>query len=377
MLTLAAIVAIFVYGMMASMLGTILPELSERFHLTPRQNGTIAFAQALGLVIASLAVGPLLDNEGKKAGLILGLACISFALYLLPRSGGHRAVIFLSFLLGVGGGIVLTGANALVSDVSVAHRGTALNLVNLFFGLGGLTTPFISANLLGRNWIRLCYTVASLAALTLVIQLFTHMPAPVGSGRFILADAGPVLGRPLLFLLGFFMFLYMSCIFGVLNWLPRHLIAQGISESQALNILSLGFALGVLAGRLGASQLLRDVSSLNVTLVASIGMAITTFLTLRTRRPFAAGAIVFLAGIFMAPVLPTTVAMVGDAFPRMSSTAIGIVISCGWIGLAVSSRLIGTIAGNEPERLKRALLVIPGFSLIMIGVNLVIRFAVR
>lgn len=66
MLILAAVVAIFVYGMMAAMLGTILPELSERFHLTPSQNGTIAFAQALGLVIASLAVGPLLDNEGKR-----------------------------------------------------------------------------------------------------------------------------------------------------------------------------------------------------------------------------------------------------------------------------------------------------------------------
>jgi fucose permease len=329
------------------------------------------------LVIASLAVGPLLDNEGKKAGLILGLACISFALYLLPRSGGYRTVIFLLFLLGVGGGIVLTGANALVSDVGEAHRVTALNLVNLFFGLGGLTTPFISANLLGGNWIRLCHTVASLAVLTLVVQVFTHMPAPVGSGRFILADAGPVLGRPLLFLLGFFMFLYMSCIFGVLNWLPRHLIAQDIPESRALNILSLGFGLGVLAGRLGASQVFRDVSALNVTLVASIGMAFTTFLMLRTRQPFAAGAIVFLAGIFMAPVLPTTLAIVGDAFPRMSSTAIGIVISCGWVGLAVSSRLIGAIAGNEPERLKRALLVIPGFSVIMIGVNLAIRAAVR
>ena len=377
MLILAATVAIFVYGMMAALLGTILPELSDRFHLKPRQNGTIASAQALGLVIASLSVGPLLDNEGKKAGLILGLACISLSLYLMPRSGGYRTVIFLLFLLGIGGGIVLTGANALVSDVSQAHRGAALNLVNAFFGLGGLTTPFISANLLGRNWIRLCYTVASLSALTLVIQVFTHMPAPVGSGRFILADAGPVLGRPLLFLLGFFMFLYMSCIFGVLNWLPRHLIAQDIPESRALNILSLGFGLGVLAGRLGASEVLRDVSTLNVTLVASIGMAITTFWTLYTRKPFAVGAIVFLAGIFMAPVLPTTVAIVGDGFPRMSSTAIGIVVTCGWIGLAVSSRLIGAIAGNDPDRLKKALLVIPVFSVIMIGVNLAIRAAVR
>jgi fucose permease len=363
--------------MMASMLGTILPELSKHFHLTPSQNGTIAFAQALGLVIASLAVGPLLDNEGKKTGLILGLACISLALFLLPRSGGYRTVILLLFLLGIGGGIVLTGANALVSDVSQAHRGTALNLVNVFFGLGGLATPFISANLLGRNWTRLCYTVALLAFLTLVIQVFTQMPPPISSGRFILADAGPVLGRPLLFLLGFFMFLYMSCIFGVLNWLPRHLIAQHIPESRALNILSLGFGLGVLAGRLGASAVLRDVSSINVTLIASIGMAITTFFMLRTRQPFTAGAIVFVAGIFMAPVLPTTVAMVGDAFPRMSSTAIGIVITCGWIGLAISSRLIGAIAGNDPERLRRALLVIPGSSFIMIGVNLAIRAATR
>ena len=86
MLILAAIVAIFIYGMIAAMLGTILPDLSDRFHLSPSQNGTIAFAQALGLIIASLGVGPLLDNEGKKFGLILGLAFISIALLALPRS---------------------------------------------------------------------------------------------------------------------------------------------------------------------------------------------------------------------------------------------------------------------------------------------------
>lgn len=377
MLILAAIVAIFVYGMMAAMLGTILPELSERFHLTPSQNGTIAFAQALGLVIASLAVGPLLDNEGKKAGLILGLAIISFALYLLPRSGGYRTVIFLLFLLGIGGGIIVTGANALVSDVSEAHRGTALNLVNLFFGLGGLTTPFISANLLGRNWVRLCYTIATLTVATLLINAFTKMPPPVGSGKFIFADAGPVLGRPLLFLLGFFLFLYVSCEVGVWNWLPRHLIAQGIPESRALNILSLGFALGLLIGRVAASPILIHVSAITVTFWASVGMAITTFFMLRVRGAFAAGALVFLAGISMAPVFPTTLAIVGDAFSRMSSTAIGIVITFGWIGLAVSSRIIGAIAGDDATRLKKALLVIPGFSVLMVCVNVAIRFAVR
>src|ERR1035441_2729193 len=61
MLILAAVLAIFVYGVIAAMLGTILPGLAERFHLTPNQNGVIAFAQALGLMLASLGVGPLID----------------------------------------------------------------------------------------------------------------------------------------------------------------------------------------------------------------------------------------------------------------------------------------------------------------------------
>ena len=377
MLIFAAIVAIFIYGMIAAMLGTILPNLSERFHLTPSQNGTIAFAQALGLMLASLAVGPLLDNEGKKAGLILGLAFISIALYALPRSSGFRSIVFLLFLLGVGGGIVVTGANALVSDVAEAHRATALNLVNLFFGLGGLATPFISANLFKSNWVRLCYTIASLTLITLGIQAATRMPPPTGAGKFILADAGPVLGHPLLFLVGFFLFLYVGCEVGVWNWLTRHLIAQGIPESRALNILSLGFALGLLIGRVGVSPILIHVSAITVTLAASIAMAITTLLMLRATKPAAAFALVFLAGLSMAPVFPTTLAIVGDAFPRMSGTAIGFVITCGWAGLAVSSRLIGAIAGPDPRRLRKALLVIPASALLMVGLNLAIRAALH
>jgi len=375
-LILAAILAIFVYGMIAAMLGTILPELSERFHLSPSQNGTIASAQALGLILASLGVGPLLDNEGNKLGMVLGLVFISIALFALPRSPGFRTILLLLFLLGVGGGTLVTAANSLVSDVGAAHRATALNLVNLFFGLGGLATPFIAANLFKRNWVRLCYTIAFLAVTTLAIELLTQMPGPAGTG-FILADAGPVLGRPVLFLIGLFLFLYIGCEVGMWNWLVRHLIAQGIPESQALNILSLGFALGLLIGRAGILPILSHVPAITVTLIGSVAMAVTTFLALRTDKPAAAAVLVFLSGISMAPVFPTTIAIVGDAFPRMTSSAIGFVITCGWTGLAVSSRIIGAIAGGDPRRLKRALLVIPASAVLMVGLDLAIWNALR
>jgi fucose permease len=164
---------------------------------------------------------------------------------------------------------------------------------------------------------------------------------------------------------------------GVWNWLPRHLIAQGIPESRALNILSLGFALGLLIGRVGVSPILIHVPAIEVTLAASIAMAVTTFLMLRTNKPSAAFALVFIAGVSMAPVFPTTLAIVGTAFPRMTGTALGFVITCGWVGLAVSSRIIGGIAGGDPRRLRKALLLIPASAVLMVGLNIAIWSALR
>jgi MFS family permease len=155
------------------------------------------------------------------------------------------------------------------------------------------------------------------------------------------------------------------------------LIAQGVPESRALNILSLGFALGMLVGRVAVAPILIHASPIMVTLGASIAMTFTTFLMLRVHKAGAAALLVFLAGVSMAPVFPTTLAIVGDAFPRMTGTAIGIVITFGWAGLAVSSRIIGSIAGGDPLRLRKALLVIPASAVIMIGLNVVILAMMR
>jgi fucose permease len=283
----------------------------------------------------------------------------------------------LFLLLGLGGGIIVTASNALVSDISEDRRASTLNLLNLFFGLGGLLTPLIGGKVLAGNTIALCYLVAVLTAVTFVIHSTTPMPPPTGERGFKFSEVGAVVGRPALYLLSLFLFLYVACEVGVWNWLPRHLIAQGIPESTALSILSLGFALGLLIGRVAVSPILIKISAPTVTLAASVLMAATTYAMLQTSDPTIALLLVFLAGVAMAPVFPTTLAMVGDVFPKMTATAMGVVITCGWIGLAVSSRIIGGIAGDDPKQLKTALLVLPAASVVMIAVNLILRPMVR
>ena len=87
-----------------------------------------------------------------------------------------------------------------------------------------------------------------------------------------------------------------------------------------------------------------------------------------------AGIAVFCAGLAMAPVYPTVNAMANanKVFEGMQATAMGLCQTFGWVGLAVSSGIIGGIAGGDPKRLKKALLILPLFSALIVVANFVL-----
>ena len=370
MLITAAILAIFVYGIIAAMLGTILPDISQRFSLTPKQNGNIALFQAIGLMIGSFCVGPLMDVEGKRVGMLLGLALVAIALFLLRGAGGYQSVVLAMTLLGIGGGIVVTAANSLNADIKPDNPAVVSNWLNLFFGLGGLVTPLISARLFLGKPRPLTQFAGILAILALLASVVAPFKPAGGTVAFQFSEAGGLLANPQLLALSAMLFLYVACEVGVWNWLVRHLIAQGVPESKALTILSLGFALGLLIGRIVAAQILTQVEGKTVLMAAAALMAITTFLMLRSSSAGNAWVMVFIAGLAMAPVFPTTLGVVGAKFTgATAATAIGIAVTFGWFGLAVSSPIIGGIAGADPKGLKKGLLVIPAASLVMFLVS--------
>jgi fucose permease len=370
MLILAAILAIFVYGMVAATLGTILPDLSKRFSLTPKQNGNIAMAQAIGLMVGSFFIGPLIDVRGFKTGLLMGLGTITIALLGLRGASGYGMIAGLMLLLGIGGGCVVVGGNGMPPHIQVGTLSTAgvFNLLNLFFGLGGLVTPLVAARLFQNNSSKLLAFAATLSGLTFVFHSLTAMPGPAGQVAFQVSDVGDLLGQGALLALALLLFLYVACEVGVWNWLARHLIAQGVPESKALTVLSLGFALGLLLGRVAVSPVLSSVAPEQALMAAAALMAATTFIMLQTRNSNTAWILVFLAGVAMAPVFPTTLAVVSAKFAARAATATGIAVTAGWLGLVVSSPIIGGIAGADPRRLKKALLVLPVFSIAMFAV---------
>jgi len=359
--------------MVSSMLGTINPGLANRFHLDNVQTGYLALAQGLGFVIASVLGGALMDRKGKKIGILLGLGLVAAALFLLANAPGYTAIIVAMVGLGIGAGIILTGANALGSDVSESKRAAILNFLNIFVGLGGLATPFVAGNLLSGDAVRVAYAGAIITSATFVLHLLTKMPSPIRavSGVSSQTSSG-VFRRPVLYVLALIIFLCTACEFGIWNWLVKYLISRGIQESSALNVLSLGFALGLLLGRVAIAPILLKIPPLHVVLAAAVLMAITTYSVLQVSDPKMAAVAVFCSGLAMAPVFPTTLAVLANIFQQGTATAIGFTITCGFTGLTVSSPIIGWLSATNPGGLRTGLKVLPIFSIVIVGIILLL-----
>ena len=375
--------AVFAYGLMSPLLGALLPTYS----LAPAQQGTLGFAQAFGMVLASLTAGPLVDLRGSKPVLLFGLTLVAVALFAAPSAGGFVSLLAIYFALGIGGGVIVTGANSLVSSLSSqgssqrgpTSRGPALNFVNLFFGLGGIITTALVSSVVLSAADRVCYAVAGVTVIALFTNFAVPMPAASGEVRFRWSKVPSLLANPVLVLLSLSLFLYVACEVSVWIWFKTYLISLRFDPQTAGGIISYGFALGMLAGRILASRLLAArlvrLSPWNLLFLSSvaIGAASYTVLILHSAAPLTLA--VLLLGLSMAPVFPTTLAVVGDRFPHGTATAMGIAITSGWLGSAISSSIIGALASHST--LRQALLLLPCLAAAMVLVNLVLRSKLR
>lgn len=373
MLIFVACVVIFIYGMLASLLGTIVPSLGATLSLTNVQIGYLALSQGLGLAGTSVIAGAFMDAKGKKTGIIVGLVASLIGLAILSHPTSLQLSVIAMLILGCGGSLVIVGSNAIASDVPDAKRAATINFLNIFAGLGGFATPFVAGNLLGSDAVKSAYCGIAISALALVLALITPMPHRVAERAQDEAGNRSIFSHFILYVLAAVTFLYTACEFGIWNWFPKFLISTGMPSTRALNILSLGFASGLLVGRMVATKLLAKASPYYVTLCCCVMMGIIS-LSMLQMPSFAGGApLVFLVGFVMAPIFPTTIAIVGRLFKQQAATAIGFAITCGFSGLVVSSPIIGWLSGSEPIGLGKGLLLIPVISVVMVAILMVFR----
>src|SRR5512135_3529172 len=240
-LQFSAWAGMFVFGIVMAILGAILPSLFERIGFGTGAAGNLFLTMNFAMLVATLLFGPVVDRFGFKAILAVSALLVAAAFLVLSRASSYGLVLGAAVVLGLGGGALNGGTNALTSDLHEGEkRGAALNVLGIFFGFGALSVPFLIGTLqevLGVGKILALATFLSLVPF--VIYVVLNFPRAKHAQGFPIKEAAGIARDPLLWLTGFILFFESANEFTVGGWISTHLERTfGVAASGAALVLA-------------------------------------------------------------------------------------------------------------------------------------------
>ncbi len=363
-LTAASSAGIFVFGIVMAILGAILPQLSATLNMQPAQAGNLFFFMNLGMLVASVLFGPVADRFGFKLLLLLSALLVGLSFTSLAFSSNYSLVLASVVFLGLAGGVLNGGSNALVNDLHPERRAAALNFLGIFFGFGAMLIPLIIGSFLKQLGLRLVILIAAgLSLIPFILFSAFSFPKPKQAQGFPLRDLRKIISSGLIWLAAFILFFQSGNEFSVGGWLSSYFQEKfSFSLSHSALILS-GYWFFLMLGRLVFSRVNKVLKREAIVLVSIVVSLISVAGLIFCPVKWLAVIFAWLIGLGFAAIYPTTLSVIGEAFPAFSGTAFSLGISTGLVGGMISPWLIGRISQNHS--LQTALLV-PLFNLVMI-----------
>ncbi len=330
-----ASVGLFVFGMIIALLGTLfgLPGMRARLGIDLAQQGDLFSALFVGLLVATAAVGPLLDRFGSRPVLLSASAAVTVALVWLAGARSFPAAALACVLLGAGGGWLNTATNALVSDLYAEDRGRMLNVLGIFFGVGALSVPLGVAAAMGvvplSGIIVACAVVAALNVGACAVQRF---PPPHEGSGFSFAAVLRTGRDPGVWTFAALLFFESGNEASLSGWTSTYVSAEGWSPRAGLVIL-LGYWVMAIAGRALSARLQARVGKSRL-VIACAWLSVAGCLALlsapRALPALALGA--WATALGFSAIFPTALALAGDRYHRFAGSVFGFLFTVSNLG---------------------------------------------
>jgi fucose permease len=329
-----AATGIFVFGIVMAVLGTLfgLPEMRQRLKIDLAQQGNVFLLLYVGILLATLVAGPVIDSMGNKVILVASAALVASGMagFAYAHSFGQAAIP--AVLLGLGGGGLNTSTNALVSDLYGEKRGPMLNVLGMFYGIGALGIPLLAAVIAGHFPIAPQLLIcAGLAGACALLFLAMQFPEASAAQSFSWREALQVARYPGVLVLGFLLFCQSGDEASIGGWTSTFVGETGLGARTATLILA-GYWAALMVGRLLVARLLKFVGKRQLVLGSGLGALVGAAILLTSRLEGMLVAGVLLIGLSYAGVFPTALAIAGDTYRKMTGTVFGLLFAIALVG---------------------------------------------
>ena len=364
-----ALMCVFWLGMCFSLLGSISVKLMPRLKIDTGKFGTLISSLMITCVVASLVVGVLIDKFGHKPFAIIGFIVTAFCILVMARAKTYGPVLGACLLLGVGAMCLNNVGNTLLPHVLFKGKDipAALNLGNVFFGLGLFLTPLIVSFLFRKTSYENAISVLGVIVLIPVIFAILAKNYPDVQIGFKASTAVGLLVNPVVIVAALALFCYISLESSFCNWIApysKEIISKDFAEmdgdvvdATSQQMLSI-FAVAVMVGRLLASQI-QLISAHGEIVIAVMALAAGLIILAMTKSgAIWTGVLVACAGLAFATCFPTLVAVTFGRFePQVHGSVFGIMFSIGLLGAVIIPKAIGNLVkGSSIQKSLKLLL---------------------
>jgi len=344
--TIAVFASFAIFGLADNIRGTAIPRIQAEFLLTELHLGLLLAASSVGYLVTCTFTAAIARRIGIKTCHIIGLLIIAASGACIYYAPSFATLVLAFFILNLGFGMLEISVGVIAATIFTKKTGTMMNLSHFFYGAGATFSPIISTSIMAArlgdqffNW-RYVY---------IIVLSFAFVPAiPALFGRFRKRESGKkktgyalLLRKPSIWLLVMLLSLGLVCEAGIGSWLVIFLEASYsfTGESAALH-LTLYFVCFTL-GRLLLGPLIDRLGFINSLAIgtAFAGLMVTTGVLLGP----AGSPLLILAGIGVAPLFPTVMAVIAKLFSDQIDLAMTAVLTIVGVIVVPVNFLVGGI----------------------------------
>ena len=342
-------------------LGAVLAPLQRDLHVTRSDVAFYPSLFAAGLVVVGLTGGALVGRIGRTAALRLAMAGMMLG-GLLLATPARIATLLGALLLGLGGAVMVQLGPPLLSALHPQAPTAAVGEANALASAASVVAPLaVSAALVsGLGW-RAGYVGPALLALALltVPAWKLKMPEPPASAE----DSQGVASQPLL---GPWVdvLVAVSAEFCFVFWAASALIEwDHASLGQASALASL-FLVGMAVGRGLSAPITRRLSAVRALMLTCVGVAAAGFVVFWAAPNLTlAAAGLFVAGLGMALLYPTTVSRVVAVWPHAPDRAAAWAALASGLAIGIAPFVLARL--SDATELHTAYLIVPALLLVL------------
>lgn len=339
-----------IFGISENIKGPAIPRIQFDFRLDEMQIGTLLSLNALGYLIACSFTALLTRKIGIKWVSMAAFGSMAISGVFIFLSHSYPMFTASYFLMYIGNGMLEIGLAILAARIFVRNTGTMMNLSHFFYGISSTVAPMIASGIMTvtvwnhtLDWRGMYLAMLMLSVLPMIPALMSKFPGDDLS-ETERVPLKQLVRDPALWLVVMILSFGVVSEMAVGGWLVNFLeksynweptAAAGMLSAFFLCFSAARLLLGPITDRIGFTLSIIILSALTgvCTFIAIFGGESYAFL-------FAA------AGIGIAPIYPTVMALIAKRYPRESDTAITFIVTMMGIGSVIGNYAIGAITNG-------------------------------